>query len=256
MITDIFPAFIGWTVGIVVNYLADVLPLRRQLVPPFCIACDQPQPWLRFALWPRRCNHCGYHRSSRVWIIEIVYVLLAIWLSRSPQVALGFWASMLLLAYFGLVVIIDLEYRLIMHPVSIFGAFLAFTLGTYMHGLINSLLGGLAGFVSMWLLFKLGELLIHLISRLRGQPVTDVALGFGDVILSGVLGLLLGWPAIWVGLLLAILIAGFVSLIYLVVMLSLGKYRLFSALPYGPFLILGAGFLIFFSEKLILLLES
>jgi leader peptidase (prepilin peptidase)/N-methyltransferase len=81
-----------------------------------------------------------------------------------------------------------------------------------------------------------------------------VALGFGDVNLSGVLGLLLGWPAILVGLLLAVLLAGIVSLIYLIIMLALRRYRLFTALPYGPFLIAGAGLIIFFRDGVIRLL--
>ena len=47
----------------------------------------------------------------------------------------------------------------------------------------------------------LGVLIIKLINRRRGQPVNDVAFGFGDVNLSGVLGLMLGWPLDfgWVG---------------------------------------------------------
>jgi len=85
---------------------------------------------------------------------------------------------------------------------------------------------------------------------LRGRKVDDVALGFGDVNLSGILGLLLGWPGIVLGLTLAILTAGAVSLIYLLVMLILRKYRLYAAVPYGPFLIAGAVILIYFPEAL------
>ena len=161
-----------------------------------------------------------------------------------------------LLAYFGVVVVIDVEYRLIMHPVSIVGGIMALLIGTYLHGFINSILGGLAGFGAMWLLYKFGEMIMRLISRLRGQVVDDVALGFGDVNLSGVLGLLLGWPAILVGLLLAVLLGGVVSMVYLVVMLILCRYRLFTALPYGPFLIASAALLIFFRDGLIRLLEK
>lgn len=254
MISDILAGFIGWAIGIVVNYVADVLPLRRRLVRPFCIACDQPQRWVGYAFWPRRCTKCGRRRSGRVWVLEIIYILLAIWLWRMPVEKLGFWGGMLLLAYFGVVVVIDIEYRLIMHPASIVGAALALIMGVYLHGLVDSLLGGLAGFGAMWLLYMFGILIMRLISHMRGQAIGDVALGFGDVNLSGVLGLLLGWPAILVGLLLAVLLAGIVSLIYLIIMLALRRYRLFTALPYGPFLIAGAGLIIFFRDGVIRLL--
>ena len=255
MITDILAGFIGWVIGVVVNYVSDVLPLRRRLVRPFCVACDKPQGWVNYAVWPRRCPKCGQRRLWRVWVVEVVYIFLAIWLWEVPVEKLGFIGGILLLAYFGVVVIIDIEYRLIMHPVSLFGAILALIIGVYLHGWVDSLLGGLTGFGSMWLLYKLGELIMRLVSRLRGLSVGDVALGFGDVNLSGVLGLLLGWPAILVGLLLAVLLAGIVSLVYLVIMLILRRYRLFTALPYGPFLIAGAGLLIFFRDALIKFLE-
>ena len=73
-----------------------------------------------------------------------------------------------------------------------------------------------------------------------------MALGFGDVNLAGVLGLLLGWPGIVLGLLLAILIGGVVSLVYLVVMAVLRRYHTFMAIPYGPFLIISAILLLYF----------
>ena len=46
-----------------------------------------------------------------------------------------------------------------------------------------------------------------------------MAFGFGDVNLSGVLGLMLGWPFIVVGLVIAVLIGGVISLIYILGML-------------------------------------
>jgi len=102
----------------------------------------------------------------------------------------------------------------------------------------------------MYALYVLGAGLLWLVNRMRGQKVDDVALGFGDVNLSGILGLILGWPGIGLGLILAIFIAGAVSLVYLLVMLALRKYRLFAAIPYGPFLIAGAVVLIYFREAL------
>lgn len=256
MISEILAGVIGWIIGMVVNYLADVLPLRRRLVRPFCIACNQTLSWISYALWPRRCPECGQKRSWRIWVVEAVYIILSVLLWRAPLEKLGFLGGIVLLAYFGVVVIIDIEYRLIMHPVSIFGAVLALIFGVVLNGLVDTLLGGLGGFIAMWLLYKFGEVIMRLVSRLRGQPINNVALGFGDVNLSGVLGLLLGWPAILVGLLLAVLLAGISSMVYLLVMLFQRRYQLFTALPYGPYLIAGAVLLIYFRDGLIRLLEK
>ena len=242
--------FLGWAIGSLVNYLSDVLPHRRTLTHPFCQKCNADMAFVNYLFWPRRCAACGQPRTWRTWLVEALFILISVGLwSYHPQ-KLGFWGGWLILAYFGVVVVIDVEYRLILHPVSLVGAILGLSLGSYLHGLGPALLGGAVGFGSMLLLYWLGELLIRLAAHLRGEKVDDVALGFGDVNLSGVLGLLLGFPGIVLGLFLAVLIGGAASLIFLVVMLALRRYRMFTALPYGPFLVSGAVILLFFRNFL------
>jgi prepilin signal peptidase PulO-like enzyme (type II secretory pathway) len=71
-------------------------------------------------------------------------------------------------------------------------------------------------------------------------------LGFGDVILGGVLGLILGWPGILASIFLTILFAGAVSFLYIMLMVLLRRYQSNQTLPYGPFLVMGAATLIYF----------
>jgi prepilin signal peptidase PulO-like enzyme (type II secretory pathway) len=120
--------------------------------------------------------------------VEAVFIVAAVWLSLSPPSQLGFYAGMLLLVYFGIVVIIDMEHRLILHVVSAAGAVLGLILGTWLHGLVPTLIGGAAGFAAMLFFYYLGALLVRWMSRRRGDPQPEEALGFGDVTLSG------GWP--------------------------------------------------------------
>lgn len=246
----IFGIVMGWVAGAVVNYLSDVLPYRRRLSTPFCLACDAPQPVLNYLLWPRRCLSCGWKRTRRAWLVDFVYLGIGAWLWQSAPERLGFWFSLLLLAYFGVVVVIDIEHRLIMHPVSWFGAALGLGLGASMHGVWNAVLGGVAGYGCMFVLYVAGVGLMRLIQRRRGKLVDDTALGFGDVNLSGVLGLVLGWPGVVGGLMFTVFIGGAFSLVYLLVMLVLRRYRAFTALPYGPFLIAGAVIVLFFQKAL------
>jgi leader peptidase (prepilin peptidase)/N-methyltransferase len=182
--------------------------------------------------------------------VEIIFIICAVLLWRRPVEMLGFWASFVLLAYFGVVIVIDMEHKLILHPVSIFGAVLGAVIGVNLHGWKTTLFGGLAGYGIMFALYALGAGWLWLVNRRRGQKVDDVALGYGDVNLSGILGLILGWPGIIEGLTLAILIGGVVSLVYLLVMVISRKYQFFSAIPYGPFLIAGTVLLIFFRDTL------
>jgi len=177
-------------------------------------------------------------------------VIVSIWLWSNHPEKLGYWGSLLVLSFFSVVIVIDIEYKLILHPVSLYGAVLGLLVGTYLHGFISSILGGGVGFGIMLAFYWLGGVLLRFMARQRGEDVDDVALGFGDVNLSGVIGFMLGFPAVILGLFLAILIGGAVSLLYLVIMMVLGRYRIFSALPYGPFLVAGAVLLLFFRDFL------
>lgn len=250
IISTLVVVILGWAAGTLVNYVSDVLPLRRKLVAPFCLNCGSNYPLSNYLIWQKRCSTCNKGRSWRVWIVDLIYILFSLWIWQSPPESLGFLSGLLLSIYFGVVIVIDLEHKLIMHPVSLVGIALGLYVGVISNGFTATILGGIVGFGVMLFLYKIGELIIRWISKLRGQPSDDVALGFGDVNLSGVLGLMLGWPAILIGLTWAILLGGIVSMIYLVVMLILRRYQLFSALPYGPFLVAGAFLIIYFGDTI------
>ena len=64
----------------------------------------------------------------------------------------------------------------------------------------------------MLVLYLLGEVFVRYVSRRRGEPVNEVALGFGDVTLAGIAGLFLGWPGIAFGLILTVFAGGAFSL--------------------------------------------
>jgi leader peptidase (prepilin peptidase) / N-methyltransferase len=242
----------GWAAGALINYLADVLPYRRRLVHPFCLVCEARFPLRNYLLLPRECPDCGSRRRARTWLVELASTGAALWLWHAPPDELGFAAGLLLLVYFGVVVVIDMEYRLILHPVSIAGSLIGLGIGTWLHGFTATVLGGVIGFGLMLAFYYLGGLFARFLARRRGLVVgAGEALGFGDVNLSGVLGLILGWPLILPTLFLSILIGGVVSLVYMLVMLALRRYQLLTAIPYGPFLVSGAVLLIFFRDSVL-----
>lgn len=235
---------LAWGIGALVNYLGDVLPATRRLTPPVCFRCGQKYIFIDYLLL-RACQKCGLKRRLRAWIVHTIAVVAVIWLGFYYLGTLGFWPSLIILAYFGIVGVIDLEHRLIMHPVSLSGAVISIVIGIWLHGWWQTVLGGLAGFAIMFGLYYLGFLFAKGLSRLRKKETDEEALGFGDVALSGVLGLFLGWPGIIGGLVLAILLGGAGSLIVLIYSLVRRKYHAFMVIPYGPFLILAAVLLLF-----------
>ena len=66
----------------------------------------------------------------------------------------------------------------------------------------------------------------------------EEAIGFGDVIQSGVMGLFLGWPGILAGLIITIVLGGLVSIVILIIQVIRRKYQAYSAIPYAPFIAL------------------
>lgn len=244
IVTFSFLFILGWLAGAGINLLADQLPIERRIGRPVCWSCQSKLNWLRF-LFLEDCDQCGAKRTARSlyvqWVVSIAFMLIGFW---KPERMLGIEA-MLLVAFFCLVLVIDLEHRLILHPVSLTGAAIGLVIGLRLHGPVSTLIGGTTGFIIMLALYYLGELFARVMAKRRGEPIDEVALGFGDVNLSGVLGLLLGWPGITVGLLVAILAGGLVSAVILARMLLRKDYQAFTALPYAPFLILAGAILLF-----------
>jgi len=245
-LTLFFIAILGWLVGILVNYISDILPIKRQLGAPICVACHDAMPVANYIFWPRRCPECWTRRSWRTWAVEIFFIVASLFFWLNSPYLLSFWPGLFLLAFFGVVFVIDMEHRLILHPVSIFGALLGLILGFYMRGIWMTLLGGAVGYGVMYGLYWFGDVFARWLARRRGEVLTEVALGFGDVNLAGVLGLLLGFPGIVAGLLLAIIIGGIVSILYLFLMVILRRYHTFMAIPYGPFMVISAILLLYF----------
>lgn len=183
---------------------------------------------------------------------------LSLFVWFDPPSKLGYVVSLLLVLYFAVVFVIDMEYRLILHPTSYFGAALALVVGTLSHSFTESILGGLAGFLIMLAFYYFGVLFAKIRARrlrMKGYDTDDEeALGGGDVILGGILGLAVGWPLIWFSLLMTIFIAGIIGFFSLVYMVIIRRYRenaFMVFMPYGPFMLISA-FAIIFLPKLVL----
>jgi prepilin signal peptidase PulO-like enzyme (type II secretory pathway) len=249
---------LGWLGGLAANLLADSLPHTRRWAGPHCPACTAPRPlsaWsglLAIPLRSGRCAYCGTRRGLRGPVVELVgMALFALLYLRDPRP--GMLLPALLVGFtFLLITVIDLEHRLIPHVIVLPAAVVLGAIGILdpSRGAVKVLAGGLAGAGSFYVLYLMGGVFARAMSRARGQAIDEVAFGFGDVTLAGLIGLIVGWPAVVLALLIGILAAGVFSLGHVLVSLLRRKYSAFTPIPYGPFLILGASLVYFGGREL------
>ena len=153
-------------------------------------------------------------------------------------IQLGYIAALVyLLAIISSLIVVfftDLKYGII--PFNVIGIATAIVTFLYLFTgaeISSFLLSGLGIFVLFLLLF--------LVTRGRG-------IGFGDVVFSFLMGYILGFPKIVLGVYIAFLTGAFFSLI--LIMLNKKKYR-GGTIPFGPFLVSGTIISLFWGENII-----
>lgn len=243
-----FAPFLGLLLGILVNLLADSLPESRSIHSPHCKACSAPHSSVAWsgliALFTthRVCAYCGIKRGLRAPLVEVLSIVGAVLLALNNQDPTYFLSTMLVGFIFMLIMVIDIEYRLILHMVTLPAGILFFLLAGFNPDLTyaRSLIGGALGFVLFFVLYLMGDLFGRWMARRQGFDQEEVAFGFGDVTLATVIGLLLGFPAVIEALFRGIIYAGIFSIGYIIYLRLRQRHSSFIPIPYGPFLILGA----------------
>lgn len=197
-----------------------------------CARCGGQLPgglrgWVGF---PARCLHCSGRLGIPAWITALAGAAAFGALAWAVGAGFGLLAFLLVAGYGLLLAPIDLACLRL--PDSLVGsAFVAalaiLTAGSVVDGSYRPLARALIGAAAMFV----GYLILAVLP--------GAVLGFGDVKLAGVLGLVLGylgWKPLVLGALLPLLINGPVAL----VLLLSGRVRRDSHLPLGPALLVGA----------------
>ena len=236
----ILNAFVGLLAGVLINYLADVLPASRRFARPQCRACGQVYPLKDYLLAPK-CPHCGKKAPARTYLVLLGSAAVSVLLHFFPFFNLSFWATLPLLVYFGVVAVIDLEHRLVLLEISLVGLALGLIYGWLMRGLPTTLWGGLGGLLVMLAFYLLGIVFAKVVGKIRHKNISETAFGFGDVFVGTILGLLMGWPAVVGAFIIGFLAFALFSLGAIILLAVTKRYRAFAnAQALAPFLILGA----------------
>jgi leader peptidase (prepilin peptidase)/N-methyltransferase len=226
-----FAGVLGAVFGSFLNVVAFRLPRHESLVKPRsrCPSCGaHVRPWdnvpvLSWLLLRGRCRDCSAAISPRYPLVEGVTALLCAGAVLTHSSAAGIALSAVLVLVLVPAAAIDLEHRIIPNALTGAGALLALGLGTGLDpsGEPSRLIAGAAAG---------GFLLIAALAYPGGM-------GMGDVKLAGMMGLFLGVaviPAIAVALISGVIVGA-------VIIAREGQEAgRKTAVPFGPFLALGA----------------
>ena len=251
-----FASFIfGAVVGSFLNVCICRLPKNESIVfpPSHCPTCDYRIPWydnvpiISYLILRGKCRSCKARISIQYPLVELVTALLTLFLfmrfgPHPPYHGISSWLPFLIHFLFcsAMVVVtfIDLEHQIIPDVISLPGIVAGFIFSFFIPqiGWLNSLIGIVVGGGSLWLVASGYELL----TKKEGM-------GGGDIKLLAMMGAFFGWKAIPF----IIFVSSLVGSVIGVTVMLIRKKDAKLAIPFGPFLALGAVLYIFFGSQLI-----
>ncbi|ELR97179.1 A24 family peptidase [Gloeocapsa sp. PCC 73106] len=248
LIIDSFIFIFGAAIGSFLNVVVYRLPAQISLISPpsRCPQCfhklgnTENIPILGWLYLRGRCRWCQTPISWRYPALETLCALLFVfvfWQFGFSWLTLGYWVFMSWLLALAL---IDLDTMTLPNVLTQSGLVIGLIFRLIPQGSIPELMEGITGAVlGIWLF----ELIILIGTIILGQ----VAMGGGDPKLAAMIGAWLGWKY----LLLTGFIACFLGAIIGGAAIALGWLSRRQAMPFGPFLVMGAAFSLFYGSKLI-----
>jgi leader peptidase (prepilin peptidase)/N-methyltransferase len=237
-----FAGVLGAVFGSFLNVVVHRLPRHESLVTPasHCPKCGTPVkpydniPILSWLLLRGHCRGCGSAISVRYPLVEALTAALCVGAVLAHHSAVGIALSIAVILLVVPAAFIDLEHRIIPNRITALGAALALVIGLALDpsGEPERLIAAAAAG---------GFLLLAALAYPGGM-------GMGDVKLAGMMGLFLG-AAVAPALLIA-LIAG-VALGAVVIARKGAQAGRKTAVPFGPFLALGALVAVFVGHQLV-----
>lgn len=242
----LFSFFLGSVIGSFLNVCIYRIPADVSIVSPpsRCPNCGSSIRWyqnipiLSYLVLGGKCGSCKTGISCRYPFVEVLtgglFALVFHSFGFSPA-TLVYW---LFCSALVVITFIDLDHQIIPDVISLPGIVVGFLCSFAIPWLswMDSLFGILLGGGSLWLVAVLYELL----TKKEGM-------GGGDIKLLAMLGAFLGWKAILPIIFFSSLIGSLVG----VPLMLLKKADTKLAIPFGPFLALGALIYLFWGPKLI-----
>ena len=236
----------GALIGSFLNVCIFRLPKEESIVTPgsHCPHCQKPVkfydnvPLVSYILLNGRCRYCKESISIQYPLIEGITALSSLILFMKFGPSLSYLIYFAFVAALIVITVIDLYHQIIPDVISLPGigvgllASLIIPQITFLNSLIGILLGG-------------GSL--FLVATIYQWFFKREGMGGGDVKLLAMIGAFLGWKGAILTIFLGSLIGSITGIIVMILKRKDFKY----AIPFGPFLALGAVIALFYGQDLI-----
>jgi leader peptidase (prepilin peptidase) / N-methyltransferase len=236
----------GALIGSFLNVCISRIPRGESIVTPgsHCPECKNPIkfydniPLISYLVLQGRCRHCHKPISSQYPVVEGLTACLSLFVFAKFGPSLSYLFYFAFVAALIVMTVIDLHHQIIPDVISLPGIVV---------GILGSLVIPKIEFLDSILGTLIGGGSLFLVATLYQWVFKREGMGGGDVKLLAMIGAFLGWQSVILTILLSSLVG---SLAGVAVMLAKGKdFR--YAIPFGPFLSLGAAISLFVGQPLI-----
>jgi len=237
---------LGACIGSFLNVCICRIPESKSIVSPgsACPRCNtlikfyDNIPIISYLFLLGKCRTCSEPISVRYPLVELLTGLLALATVIKLGISIDFFIYFIFISTLVVITFIDLDHQIIPDIISLPGipigllSSLVIASLSFKDALIGALIGGGSLFLVAW-----GY---HFLTSKEGM-------GGGDIKLLAMIGAFTGWS----GVFFTIFIASAIGSLIGVVLMLFAKKNLKFAVPFGPFLSLGAIAYIFFGPELI-----
>jgi prepilin signal peptidase PulO-like enzyme (type II secretory pathway) len=251
MLISIIAGLCGLFVGAVCVHAAEAVMAHRKMTRPKCPYCTTPYrpiQWAAFAgtvTRQHKCRQCGkpirFARLVGELYVGLSWALLVYYFQDYPRV----WLSLLATLPLAMIVVTDLEAKLIPNLIVLPSTAVMLVLGMVFGPALPSLeswhwwdvlAGATVGFVVLRVLIWVGV-------GIFGEG----ALGEGDMTLATYVGAVVGYPIIFESLILTVVMGGIGAILVLIAR----RGSLKTAMPYGPYIAIGASVCMLWSAAIL-----
>ncbi len=236
----------GALIGSFLNVCILRIPEKKSIVSPpsHCPGCGagirfyDNIPVLSYLFLLGKCRNCGERISPRYPLIELITAVASLTCFFYFGLTLAWFGFFILVASLIVITFIDLDHRIIPDVISLPGIVVGFAFSFFLPHItwVQSLIGIAVGGGSLLMVAVIYEA----ITKQEGM-------GGGDIKLLAMLGAFLGWEGVLFVIMASSLLGTLVGGSVMLLAGRDGKY----AIPFGPFLSLGAVLYLFWGGVII-----